>query len=589
MNKRKKLFCLVVVLFLSVFLDPAFGNAQTESEEQPVDSNASTQNADQVDSSVFLLLDGSGSMQEVLQEKKKIDLLKSSLNDSLTTAGENVAISVWGFGNTVTSQQRQESCEDVSELFPVAENSEAKVTDVINQFAPLGNSPISFSLSSMLPDIKAVAAVRPVSLVMILDGADNCGGSPEDQLAELEAIENVSISIVAVGAAQDADAIRSYANAAGADLFTIVQDDVFSTTISQALRSVRGASAEGTIEISGGKSFEEARIFTDDLFGKNLSIDSHLKENQFSYFKMSLEPGQGAQIEVRTGDKDVQFAGDDAQVTEDEPSAGLTVFGFDEEKVFDVSIQQQKNAKKNGTIYSVSSDARRHEFYLAVGYTLPVHQDMIFKVDLINQYDEAVGKTDAPDSINGRLVVVTKGDYTGYLSQNDEADFYSVDLQVAQKLSVEIEPEGVSDFGIEIYDVGGTQLISRRGEKAGDTVVAEITASERGRYAFAVRQGIGKYRMKINIVTEEVANDRSVNTAIDATGEGLVDPNSVNDGQMNSTTIVALIIIGFILFVVVLVVSLVVVRFRKSTSKNKLELPKKIQKISLDKKDETDF
>lgn len=547
----------------------------TESEESSIlESQNSSDEAN--NSSTFLLIDGSGSMQEILQEDSKIDLVKDAIDDALVAVDESVDLSIWGYGNSVSSQQRQESCEDVSELFPVENNQDANPRDIVRDFSPLGNSPLAYSLGQMYQDIETASARQPVSLTIVLDGIDNCAGNPQEALTQIASLENVSISIVAIGAAQDAEEIRGYAAAGNAELFVISADDDTSSIIGQSLRSLRGRSRGNTLEVAGGRSFAEARVFSDDLLGESLSIDDHLRPEEFSYFKLSLEPGQSAEIEIETSDKDVQFDGDEPQITEDEPSAGLTVFSGDQEELFDISIQQKKNSRSSGIIYSVSAEKKRHDFFIGVGYVLPVHEDMTFSIDIVEEYDEAVGESDAPNDFDERLVALTKGSYQGFLSQNDSADYYRVPVRAGQELTLNLDPDEAQDFALELYDSSGEQVAFRAGEAPGDRISATVASDIDQEIIVGVRQGLGAYSLLVNIVAGEV----DVPAAPISTSEtDLIDPTQATDGGMTVSTIVALVGIAVVLFAAIVGVVFLLLRFKKrSEGKNFSLMPDKSSK-----------
>jgi Ca-activated chloride channel homolog len=142
--------------------------------------------------SAMIVLDGSGSMWAKAEGSNtaKIDLVRQRLAPLISAAGE-ARIGLTAFG-----QRRRGDCAD-TELIAALDAPRAAVEDAVAAFNPRGKGPLVAALRRAKA---ALDAKRPMSVVLIADGADNC---QQDACAEASAFAKehpgVNIHLVAIG------------------------------------------------------------------------------------------------------------------------------------------------------------------------------------------------------------------------------------------------------------------------------------------------------------------------------------------------------------------------------------------------------
>jgi len=555
---------------------PTNTNTNTSDESDDKNETEVTKSADALTTkkSVAIVVDASGSMNERVDGVTKMDVVKKAINESTASMGSLESLSVWVYGSQYSSQDQDKSCKDAKEYVNVLPSAstvyEKRVEEALSGVEPLGNAPIAYTLEQIG---KSFEVGSDHAIVVISDGADNCAGDP---VAEAKKIisENEEATIDTVGLDVDTkgEAALEALALAGNGTYTPAKD---STDIANVLieasgtQQTKGTTSGELVTVAGGDSFDDAKVFSKDYFDTDLTLDKNLPANTYEYWKLVLTPGQGVKISVTTGDKDVQFQDNEAKETNDAPSAGVSVFDDEEAKLFDVGVQQKKNATESGEVWEVSADDETHVFYISVGYWLPVHKDMHFSVELLEEYDDALGKGDAPNSLREKLEALKTGGYVGYLSGNDTLDYYALDLSEGQTAIVTLTPtENDGDFALELYDSKRAVVLAKRVETPGKPVTLTYEVPVTDMYALGVLSGEGKYALDVDIAgeakTDEVVG--TVQPVIDSSEQDLINVQGTETSPLFAQTwfLVALIVgIPVLIFIVVLVIAIMVIMKRR--------------------------
>ena|GEM_PF-3163768 len=527
-----------------------------------------------------LILDFSGSMSSKISGEAKETMLKNALKSTLTDIPDGTYVTVWAYGQTYSSQDKEKSCTDAEEVYVYDKVDANKISKVVDKMSPNGFSPVAYSLEQALKGLES-QATRDHVVVLLSDGEEACDGDPS--LAVKNQVDKgMSLEVNTIGLDVDTKAkaeLEAVALAGDGEYYAVKSSDDLKKSLSTVFKTLDSGTTQASgeaIKVTGGSSFEEAKAFNTDYNGKELTPKEHMKADEKEYWKLTLTPGQAARITVMTGTKDVQYSDSgEAKETDDAPSAGVAVYDSNENELFDVSVQQTKNSQKSGEIWEVPAEKDTYTFYLGVGYWLPIHKDMTYKVEILDQYDSAVGKGDAPGEIKARLTEIEAGTYTGYLSGSDKADYYRMSLYEGQNLTVTLEPEATeeSDFSLELYDSNRDLVVTEETTGGKTKITLEQTVTADDEYTLGVLQGFGKYNLEVQIEGEKKVEDAVVAPVTNETEDLIVteEPKNLFEQWFGDSAMLVMIGGGaalvFILIVVILVIVMIKKRKKKKTSK----------------------
>lgn len=582
---------LVVVSFLGTtfFSDAKIMSAQTSGTEQPdtgvssgdkslksgstsTGTSTTTTTAAKEEMDLTVIFDGSGSMTTKFGEETRIDAVRKVVGTSLESLPEKTNLALWSYGHRYSSQEKEKSCGDAEEVYLYAAYNVDKVTETLKTLKANGNSPVAYTLEQVFKSLKTKIGKKHV-ILLLSDSEDSCAGSPSKVVKDNVSATNSVLHVVGLGLGASARAELEAAAVAGNGTFTEAADkDALTSAITKVVNKIseNQTSTEGLKRIVGGASFAEAKVFDPADFNTELALKNNLAADTKEYWKVVLTGGQGLKITVKTAAKDIQFGGGgEAKETDDAPSAAVSVFDASQKELFNVSIQQKKNETISGEVWEVAADKDTNVFYLAAGYWLPINRDMRAQFDLLEQYDSAVGKTDAAGDVNLKLSEITSGEYTGYLSGNDKNDYYQLNLSEGQDLAVSLTPEDkTTEFALELYDSGKKLITSKNAGQPGEKIDLQHKATVSGEYYLGLSKGMGKYALTISITGEKVAAESQETTPqTNQSGADLITTAKKTSfwDQLTTNPLTLGLVIGVpLLFVIALaVVFVMLIRRRK--------------------------
>lgn len=512
------------------------------------------------DTDLVVLLDASGSMSENFNGGSKMDAVKIALEQGVVRLGDEHSISLFAAGSTESSQDTEKACADVAHI---SKSFDGDTKAALGTVSPKGNAPIAFGISEISREFSSAASEGLNHVVLlVVDGADNCEGdiitASEDLLKAHPDTIFYSIGLnVENTVSRD---LQQVAENGSGQYFSVDDQDGLTAAVLAVAKKVQSSpliiDSKKATAVLAGDSFEKARVFSSDDFGKTYILKDHLRADTLQYWKLDLLPGQGAKITIETGESDVSFTEGDAKVTEDAPSAGLIVFDEKEQKIFNVAIQQERNAQKEAEIFSVSSDKEKHTFYLGIGYSLPVHKDMRYTIELVEAYDESTARSDAPNDQSEKLPSLVEGVQVGYLSKSDPADFYSITVGNGQTLSVEaLSVDGLSDVQVAFYDTDGNLIDSVVSDVLGGAAIATYNALEDQSVIVGISEVLGKYSLEVSIEGDRIEDDVDPAPIINTNGQDLINIDQATASSGLSDSIVKWILIlgiSFLLFIIML-------------------------------------
>lgn len=144
---------------------------------------------------VELIFDSSGSMREKLDGRRKIDIAKEVMLQTIDGLPEERQVALRLFGHRLASQLPGARFD--SELVvPAGPLDRARLKEQISRLQPMGTTPIAYSLAQVKNDLAKFSGDR--ALVLVTDGREEAGGDPEAVLRELRA-NGFAMRLIIVG------------------------------------------------------------------------------------------------------------------------------------------------------------------------------------------------------------------------------------------------------------------------------------------------------------------------------------------------------------------------------------------------------
>jgi hypothetical protein len=122
---------------------------------------------------LLLILDLSGSMNLALGRSTRIATARQVLKDLLAHVSDDTNVGLRVYGDRYGSRQKQ-TCSDSHLAAPVQPLDRAALTKLIDAARPRGETPLVYSVTQAIGDLKAAGGG---SVVLITDGEESCGGS----------------------------------------------------------------------------------------------------------------------------------------------------------------------------------------------------------------------------------------------------------------------------------------------------------------------------------------------------------------------------------------------------------------------------
>ena len=127
-------------------------------------------------SQTLFILDYSNSMNEMLFDKTKYEMLIESMKTILSRMSSNNTIGIriygqrWGF-------TPYDSCRASSLIVPMGKENYDIISKTLSKYSPKGMTPITYSLKQAVKnDLKGLEGEKHI--ILITDGGENCDESP---------------------------------------------------------------------------------------------------------------------------------------------------------------------------------------------------------------------------------------------------------------------------------------------------------------------------------------------------------------------------------------------------------------------------
>jgi len=129
--------------------------------------------------SIVFILDASNSMNKPLDNGSRLDAAKAALIDLWQTLPSDTNVGLYLFGHRVGKADRQASCQDIEDLFPIRAFDDATRADMIAAVKDVqakGLTPLADVLVQASKDLSSAPGDH--TIILVSDGEETCGGDP---------------------------------------------------------------------------------------------------------------------------------------------------------------------------------------------------------------------------------------------------------------------------------------------------------------------------------------------------------------------------------------------------------------------------
>jgi Ca-activated chloride channel homolog len=130
---------------------------------------------------IAILLDSSGSMENLEDGKTRMELAKSAIQDFVKELPENANISlrVYGHVGTGSDEDKKASCSKIEEVYPYGKYDQERFSNALNQFKPSGWTPMAKAIEQVNEDFKQYDGEQNTNVIyLVSDGVETCNGDP---------------------------------------------------------------------------------------------------------------------------------------------------------------------------------------------------------------------------------------------------------------------------------------------------------------------------------------------------------------------------------------------------------------------------
>ena len=181
---------------------------------------------------LVLILDASNSMNKAFGAQTRIEEAKGALAELLGTLPEGVNIGAIAYGHRVAKTDRDASCKDIEEVFPLQPLTAQLRSDMVSTLKGItaqGMTPLADALARAGDALANAQGNRMI--LLLTDGEETCGGDPLAVAQRLGAMDPpVELNIVGIAVDPEVrDSLTAMAAATGGQYRDVGQaDDLFS-------------------------------------------------------------------------------------------------------------------------------------------------------------------------------------------------------------------------------------------------------------------------------------------------------------------------------------------------------------------------
>lgn len=147
------------------------------------------------ETNILFILDASGSMNQIIQGKTKLNTAKEVLTGLLGDLPSTTKVGLMVYGNS--PKQDKKGCEAINLSVPISKLDEMIIKKQLNLIQANGKTPIAASLEKGAEAIKGLGGKK--TIVLISDGEETCGGDPIKVAEKIKKELGIDVVIHVVG------------------------------------------------------------------------------------------------------------------------------------------------------------------------------------------------------------------------------------------------------------------------------------------------------------------------------------------------------------------------------------------------------
>lgn len=183
--RRLSSLILPIAIILTTGVSSGMAHADTPQPPEPVDQH------------VLMVMDASGSMKEKTGGgQTRIAAAQKALHSVVAATPESTRLGLRIYGSQNFPEGSKQACTDSTLVVPLGTDNRAKLDTAINQYKPVGWTPMAYALEQAGKDVAKLEGHR--TIVLVSDGEESCVPDP-CPIAEKLAQQGIDLTLNTVG------------------------------------------------------------------------------------------------------------------------------------------------------------------------------------------------------------------------------------------------------------------------------------------------------------------------------------------------------------------------------------------------------
>lgn len=239
---------------------------------------------------VEIILDCSGSMAGMIENKSKMDIAKEAISTVADEIPDSSRIGFRAYGHQ--SGRDAKNCTDSELIYPIGELDRSALKSKVNSLEPRGWTPIEYSLKQSKNDFSADSEFGKM-IILVSDGEETCDGDPCQAVKDLKAGGfDVTVNTVGFDVGDVAEQqLKCIADATGGQYFSAKSaSDLIDSLRELSKRAFEGFAMADKIE--AGTGFINAPLVEPGEYGGDVII------GEKRFYKVDVRKGQELALTV---------------------------------------------------------------------------------------------------------------------------------------------------------------------------------------------------------------------------------------------------------------------------------------------------
>lgn len=404
-------------------------------------------------STIVFILDASGSMNEQVDRRPKIEIAKEVLGQLTSDLPQDIEAGLIVFGH-----RQKEDCNDIETIVPSAPGAGSRIAGAIQPLQAVGKTPLTSAIRKAAETLRGKEGEK--TIILVSDGKETCGGNPIVAVAELRN-SGIDFKTHVIGfdvTAEERAELEGIAQAGKGRYYNAQSAAELKEALGQVKAVVLERRTAPTVAVlpKGGDTAQSAAWLS---IGEYVT-DRVIPSNRYEYFAVKIKGGQTLAVKFRTPDRGNPYAGAVILNDESKELARETVIG-DTNEIKEIGWATNSSKEEVTLIVGVGNEYSQNA--KGTTYTLSVQDSF-----------DAGTSTDAPETIENPLTL-QPGKVEGFLggkSGGDRADCYAVAVKANQTLNVKAVPPMNAGFTLTLWDEDRVKREEENSANAGAVVRA---------------------------------------------------------------------------------------------------------------------